>query len=1151
MELSRQRKVQLYSDNLTDFCKDNQLYLDLLKDHVDELEKMKEYDETIKQSQTDGEIHRLAKSSDPRNLAVMFTRMEPDSNGRLFTAPARPGEYEDGLPARRYEENPFCYLCSTMEQHKKHIMKTEKKIHGKKRIPYEAPAPFVPPKPPPPKPESKECLYRVMVKTGTDIKAACSAPVYITLRGEDDTLSRSRLTKKFGSLAFFFDSGSTEVFHIRGPRIGRLSDMTLAIEPPEEATAAAATASSRLPAADQVKPKKHRYRWLIETVSVRDYSLGMEYHFNVNNWLKSGRRDRVRLPPTTSAKSLAQAGRGILVTTYTGRKATSGTDCRVYISLMGAKGSRGRHELRRPVEEGGSSDGGRNIFQPGSKDVFELYVEDFGDLKGIRLELDTRNPRSSDKFDKKDKMNRSSESSRTWFVDQVIVKDIKTGQKWLFTVSEWLNEETPMREVWTVKDVHDGVGSVYTQTTLYQIVTKTGKKNFAGTDSTIYMSLFDKAGRRCDIELRDEDKSRFEKGQTDTMNETARVIDTPVKLKVSISGKGIAPDWYMDGIVVTKYLVMEEILQHLQRLQFSNKMPDGLTQDKGKILFENADAREKQRKKQRLEDRSGAKKGKRKRSDEEAEDSVDASAGFFGRSRRRASLKSSDQPSDSEDSDATGSDKTSSASDGESVDSVKSHDDFDPNHGSVKLPYAVQVTFVPQSKDQAWLKKDKTVELPASDSGKLLYRQLRLCSDNENFERIRKELLEKQKAEEEKKKKQQEKKRKRLEEQQKQSRAAAAAKKKSKSARGRAASSDSSSSSTSSSDDERSKKRRPVGKTPPSGASRKVASPGRQAGRPASSDSESSLDAFGKPKLRSKAAESYKKLTGEEKRTGKGLDDSSKRPTKSSEDQKRSPRTLNSDKSQSDRRGLQGAEKKPSAPPPEKKFGGSFNIRRADRLQTDEFNRSKDKSPASDSARRLGRNLDSGKDRTAEQDPEKDLKRSPREFDRLSGLGASDKAQERKSPLDLETGRSRLSRDFDGPESSRGRSGADFDRSDLSRGRSGAEFDRSGLSRGRSGADFDRSDLSRGRSGADFDRSDLSRRGRSGADFDRSDLSRGRSGADFDSRRRDRLGGGVAAAASAADQPRIVVTATDGRQGDPVVGKSGGGRLRQRSFELP
>uniref|UniRef100_A0A1I8GF23 PLAT domain-containing protein n=1 Tax=Macrostomum lignano TaxID=282301 RepID=A0A1I8GF23_9PLAT len=1070
MELSRQRKVQLYSDNLTDFCKDNQLYLDLLKDHVDELEKMKEYDETIKQSQTDGEIHRLAKSSDPRNLAVMFTRMEPDSNGRLFTAPARPGEYEDGLPARRYEENPFCYLCSTMEQHKKHIMKTEKKIHGKKRIPYEAPAPFVPPKPPPPKPESKECLYRVMVKTGTDIKAACSAPVYITLRGEDDTLSRSRLTKKFGSLAFFFDSGSTEVFHIRGPRIGRLSDMTLAIEPPEEATAAAATASSRLPAADQVKPKKHRYRWLIETVSVRDYSLGMEYHFNVNNWLKSGRRDRVRLPPTTSAKSLAQAGRGILVTTYTGRKATSGTDCRVYISLMGAKGSRGRHELRRPVEEGGSSDGGRNIFQPGSKDVFELYVEDFGDLKGIRLELDTRNPRSSDKFDKKDKMNRSSESSRTWFVDQVIVKDIKTGQKWLFTVSEWLNEETPMREVWTVKDVHDGVGSVYTQTTLYQIVTKTGKKNFAGTDSTIYMSLFDKAGRRCDIELRDEDKSRFEKGQTDTMNETARVIDTPVKLKVSISGKGIAPDWYMDGIVVTKYLVMEEILQHLQRLQFSNKMPDGLTQDKGKILFENADAREKQRKKQRLEDRSGAKKGKRKRSDEEAEDSVDASAGFFGRSRRRASLKSSDQPSDSEDSDATGSDKTSSASDGESVDSVKSHDDFDPNHGSVKLPYAVQVTFVPQSKDQAWLKKDKTVELPASDSGKLLYRQLRLCSDNENFERIRKELLEKQKAEEEKKKKQQEKKRKRLEEQQKQSRAAAAAKKKSKL----------SSSSTSSSDDERSKKRRPVGKTPPSGASRKVASPGRQAGRPASSDSESSLDAFGKPKLRSKAAESYKKLTGEEKRTGKGLDDSSKRPTKSSEDQKRSPRTLNSDKSQSDRRGLQGAEKKPSAPPPEKKFGGSFDIRRADRLQTDEFNRSKDKSPASDSARRLGRKLDSGKDRTAAQDPEKDLKRSPREFDRLSGLGASDKAQERKSPLDLETGRSRLSRDFDGSESSRGRSGADFD-----------------------------------------------------------------------SRRRDRLGGGVAAAASAADQPRIVVTATDGRQGDPVVGKSGGGRLRQRSFELP
>ena len=84
--------------------------------------------------------------------------------------------------------NKYCYLCTTLEEHEKHLLRTrelrlkKKPMTRKKhRVTFIAPSPTVAKKPKTPVPEKEEILYKVVVKTGKHPRAGLSADAKVAM----------------------------------------------------------------------------------------------------------------------------------------------------------------------------------------------------------------------------------------------------------------------------------------------------------------------------------------------------------------------------------------------------------------------------------------------------------------------------------------------------------------------------------------------------------------------------------------------------------------------------------------------------------------------------------------------------------------------------------------------------------------------------------------------------------------------------------------------------------------------------------------------------------------------------------------------------------------------------------------------------------
>ncbi|CAH2061414.1 unnamed protein product [Thlaspi arvense] len=94
---------------------------------------------------------------------------------------------------------------------------------------------------------------------------------------------------------------------------------------------------------------------------------------------------------------------------------------------------------------------------------------------------------------------------------------------------------------------------------VYTIRVQTGKRDSAGTDSTISVSLLDKFGKQ--FEISDLEKwggfvgpkhDYFEIGDLDVFSGDGPCLPSPVcLLRLSSDGKGAAPGWYVDYVDVT------------------------------------------------------------------------------------------------------------------------------------------------------------------------------------------------------------------------------------------------------------------------------------------------------------------------------------------------------------------------------------------------------------------------------------------------------------------------------------------------------------------------------------------------------------------------------------------------------------------------
>jgi hypothetical protein len=104
------------------------------------------------------------------------------------------------------------------------------------------------------------------------------------------------------------------------------------------------------------------------------------------------------------------------ISVQTGTADYGGTDAEVFITLYGTNGNTNELHL----------DNGRDNFDRGQLDVFEVTTRDVGDLQKVWIRHD------------------DSDDDSGWYLDYVRIHDQKRGKEWYFPCFGWLaTDEDP------------------------------------------------------------------------------------------------------------------------------------------------------------------------------------------------------------------------------------------------------------------------------------------------------------------------------------------------------------------------------------------------------------------------------------------------------------------------------------------------------------------------------------------------------------------------------------------------------------------------------------------------------------------------------------------------------------------------------------
>eukprot|EP00794_Sanderia_malayensis_P004629 gene4629-5236_t len=146
-----------------------------------------------------------------------------------------------------------------------------------------------------------------------------------------------------------------------------------------------------------------------------------ELIFHCDKWFSNieeeGGSESVReLAATKNGKALAED------TTYeisviTGEVASGATDANVFVNIFGEKGDTGKRWLQKLKNDDGE------MFQPGSINVFEIEAVSLEKLTKITIGHD------------------NTGEAPGWFLDKVLIKDVKENAEYVCTCRKWLDED--------------------------------------------------------------------------------------------------------------------------------------------------------------------------------------------------------------------------------------------------------------------------------------------------------------------------------------------------------------------------------------------------------------------------------------------------------------------------------------------------------------------------------------------------------------------------------------------------------------------------------------------------------------------------------------------------------------------------------------
>ncbi|XP_033736341.1 lipoxygenase homology domain-containing protein 1-like isoform X2 [Pecten maximus] len=522
--------TQLYGDDIQALCHNTQINKELLKESMNikgpRMKYVLQTDEAVpaKKAAKDSPVHTAWHDTN-----VMFTSSAVLDNLKKPGLITEDMETESVI-AQNYGGkyvNKFCYFCSTMEEHERHMLLQRKKrpVTARPKIEYIAPRPRVKKKN---EEEERipvhENLYKVDVYTGDIELAGTTANVSITIVGDKEVLDKTKLTKGRGSSNFCFMMNTKETFYLKGPRLGVLRMVTIEHDGME---------------------KKHS--WYLEKINVTDMKTGQEWTFYCKNWLS------LHIPDYCMKRDLMGEEKQIpqeeyVITVTTGKKMMSGTDANIFVTLYGSQG-----ESKKILLVDKTS--GKKAFEKGKSDVFAVAMPSLGDLRKLRIEHDDKGFASS------------------WYLSNIeVFLSSNRAQKYYFLYNGWIGKDVGDGKLYRDIKAQKFLPKELTSgsRTTYQITVKTGNVRYAGTDANVFVKIYGEKGSTKKLKL-DDSKNNFERDMTDDFTVEEVDVGSMTKILVGHDNAGVGAGWFLDYIKITRQIHRAEQEKYLKKVKLEMK----------------------------------------------------------------------------------------------------------------------------------------------------------------------------------------------------------------------------------------------------------------------------------------------------------------------------------------------------------------------------------------------------------------------------------------------------------------------------------------------------------------------------------------------------------------------------------------------------
>ena len=82
----------------------------------------------------------------------------------------------------------------------------------------------------------------------------------------------------------------------------------------------------------------------------------------------------------------------------------------------------------------------------------------------------------------------------------------------------------------------------------YEIVTVTGDRALAGTDSNVFITIYGKTGATQKMHLKAKNANTFQQGRSDTFKVHANCVGPLKRIRIEHDNKGLAPGWFLERV---------------------------------------------------------------------------------------------------------------------------------------------------------------------------------------------------------------------------------------------------------------------------------------------------------------------------------------------------------------------------------------------------------------------------------------------------------------------------------------------------------------------------------------------------------------------------------------------------------------------------